>query len=238
MEATTEAETNGINLNAMAYSLHRLIRSMQAKRGFCWATNAQLAGIMHITSDYVSHLLTLLDRAGLVYRHIERDKKTKEVLYRQLYAFKEAEETATKKEVIEQLEADRTEEGQRRRLVHNGLNVGITTPKVLFAIKKYGVEAVENALICVKAASTSCNNPIKYFFAALNKAFKPAARAVKRYFGKAYADAKRHAVKIPAMPDVKEDEIAWQEGSLFKSLKPGVQAAILRRCNAVEAKEG
>ena len=238
MEATTGAETNGINLNAMAYSLHRLIRSMQAKRGFCWATNAQLAGIMHITSDYVSHLLTLLDRAGLVYRHIERDKKTKEVLYRQLYAFREAEETATKKEVIEQLESDRTEDGQRRRLVHNGMNVGIAPKKVLFAIKTFSAEAVENALICVKAASTSCNNPVKYFFAALNKAFKPAQRAIKRYFGKAYSDAKRHVVNLPAMTDVKEDDAKWQEGSLFKSLRPSVQAAILRRCNGVEAQEG
>lgn len=219
---------NGVILSAGAFSLHRLIRALQKKRGFAWATNAQLAEMMHYTSDYISHLLTKLDRAGLIYRHVEHDKETRAVLYRQLYAFPKAIENATKQEIITQLESDRTENGDRRRLAHNGLNIGIAVPVVVAAITRYGVEAVENALICVKA-STSCNNPIKYFFAAIRKSFKPTARAVKRYFGKAFSDAKRHAVTLPKMnPIIEAAEADWRDGSLFKSFSDEKQALLLR----------
>lgn len=198
---------NNTPLNSTAFHVYRVIRALQKQRGFCWISNEALAKEVRISKSYLSHLLTALDRAGLIYRNIVRDDKG-EISYRQMVAFKEAKETAVSQEEFDKLVADRTEQGFRNRLIANGKNINIAPTVILKAIMQYGAEKVDVALGITKA-SCSCVNPVKYFFAALKHGWKAGKRAAG-YIGQVFRDARRRKVSLP---DVKIEELHAEKSS-------------------------
>ena len=203
---------NNTALNSTAFHVYRVIRALQKQRGFCWASNEALAKEVKVSKSYLSHLLTALDRAGLIYRNIVRDDKG-EISYRQMVAFKEAKETAVSQEEFEKLLADKTEQGTK--------NLNIAPLVIMRAVMKYGAEKVDVALAIVKA-SCSCVNPIKYFFCALKYGWEAGKRAA-RYIGKVYMDARRVKVDIPKM---KLDEVVEASYAFDKTLSVKEKIAI------------
>lgn len=182
-------EINGQHLNASAMYLANKITMLQKKKGYCWASNQSLADMLDLSPGYISHQLTALERAGKIYRLVERDERTGEVVSRKLYAFKTVQDTAKTEETIKALEQDMTEDGQKRRLVANGLNLCISPMKVIGAINQFGIERVDEALSIVKA-SQGTRNPVRFFYKALYKAWKAGKRA-SSYIGTAFTGARR-----------------------------------------------
>lgn len=187
---------NNVELNANAFAVWEVIKKFQGKKGFCWATNETLAQKAKVSKSYISHQITRLVRAGLIHRHIEYDK-SRQILYRQLVAFNEAKETAVAEAEVQKLMEDKTESGPRNRLIENGKNVGIAPTLTMNAILTFGAKRVEEALAILKA-SNSAKNPIKYFYAALRKGFKPGKKASKQ-MGIVYTDARREIVPLPSV---------------------------------------
>lgn len=182
-------EINGQHLNASAMYLANKITLLQKKKGFCWASNKSLASMLDLSPGYISHQLTALERAGKIYRHVEYDERTGEVVSRKLYAFKTVQDTARTEETIKALEQDMTEDGQKRRLVANGLNLCISPMKVIQAINTFGIDRVDEALAIVKA-SASARNPVRYFYKALYKSWQAGKRA-QSYIGTVFTGARR-----------------------------------------------
>lgn len=217
---------NNIELNANAFAIHEVVRKFQGKKGFCWATNETLAEKARVSKSYLSHQITRLVRAGLIHRHIEYDEN-RQILYRQLVAFDSAKETAVAEEEVRKLIEDRTENGIRNRLISNGKNVGIAPSLMIKAILAFGTKRVEEAIAILKASS-SVNNPIRYFFAALNKGFKPGKKA-SRQMGIVYTDAARRIVPLPSVNFKEiEQEKEVAEFALDPSLTLQEKFAILR----------
>lgn len=230
-------EINGQYLNSTAERLAEKIICLQRKKGFCWATNAQLADMMNLSRGYISHELTYLERAGMIYRQVEYDERTGEVVCRKLYAFKHTQETALAKEKVEEMLKDASEGGQKRRLVANGLNVGIAPPKMIQAIMQFGIEKVDEALAVVKA-SNGVRNPVKYLYKALYQGWKAGKRA-QSYIGTVFTGARRRVVSqaksqaksakteylIEPMPVV--DKVVLVEGGIIENLE--VLKAKIRR---------
>lgn len=179
---------NNIRLNSNALHVRDKIIALQGKKGFCWASNRELAAMIGVSASYLSHQLTSLVRAGLLYRRLERDEHG-EIVCRQMVAFKKARDTALAEDEIKKLEEDKTEQGTRMRLVANGKNVNISPYSVIRAIKEFGAEKVDIALSIVKASNT-CKSPIKLFFAALRQGYR-AGKIALGYVGRVYTDAKR-----------------------------------------------
>lgn len=216
---------NNIELNSNALHVRDKILQLQAKRGFCWATNSALAKMIGVSKGYLSHQIGRLVKAGYVYRHIERDENG-EIAYRQLVAFKDAKETALAEAEVRKIEADRTEQGTRNRLIANGKNLCISKLSIIRAIMLYGAEKVDIALGIVKASCT-CRNPLKLFWAALKKGYK-AGRIALGYIGTVYTDARRRAVNLP---EFKLEEIIeeYKEAEEYKGLSIKDGLALLKR---------
>lgn len=197
-------EINGQKLNSTAQRIAEKIRCLQKKKGFCFATNAQLAGMMNLSAGYISHELTYLERAGKIYRLVERDDRG-EVTCRKLYAFKHTEETALAAGKVEEMMKDESENGQRRRLCANGANVGIAPTRIIKAILQFGIEKVDEALSIVKA-STSVRNPMKLLYKALYEGWKAGKRA-QAYRNTVFTGAKRRI--ITEVRDAKAEKIEY-----------------------------
>lgn len=187
---------NNVRLNSNALFIHRLIRALQQKRGFCWASNETLAKQAGVSKGYLAHQLSALDKAGLIYRNIVLDDR-KEFVYRQIVAFSEAKETAIAEAEFKKLIADKTETGIRNRLIVNGRNLCIAPQLIIKAILKHGAKRVDEALAIVKASHT-CISPIKYFFKALKEGWTAGKRA-SRFIGEVFRGAQRRIVNLPKL---------------------------------------
>ncbi len=220
---------NNIRLNSNALHVRDKIIALQGKKGFCWASNKELAKMIGISASYLSHQLTSLVRAGLLYRRIERDEHG-EVVLRQMVAFKTAKDTALAADVVKMLEDDKTEQGTRMRLVANGKNVNISPYSVIRAIKEFGAEKVDVALSIVKASST-CKNPLKLFFAALRKGYN-AGKIALGYVGQVYSDARRRVanpMRHTVSEVVEEVVVEKQTAEKYKGLSIKEGLALLKQ---------
>ena len=176
-------------------TLWQRIKLLQHKRGYCWATNEQIAEMLHISASYVSHLITDLVRLGCVARQVMYREDTHEVVGRMLLAFDEPKETMDEAFAsLVKIAQMRDEKGQRMRLAMNARQVGLNPNTVWEATLKYGIARVDQAMANIMASST-VKNVYAYFYGFLQQGWQCGKRA-QRYVGKAYA-TKRHA--MPAM---------------------------------------
>lgn len=198
---------NNTRLNTNALYVRDKILMLQKKRGFAWITNKQLGKMLGVSGGYISHQITALCRAGLAYRHIERDSNG-EIAYRQLVAFRAAKDTALASEEIKRIEADKTEQGTRIRLIANARNLGISPSAVIRALIKHSADKVDEAL-CIVKASCTCKHPLKLFWAALVKGYK-AGKIAAGLVGSVFKDARRRSVKLPEYKaeEIKQDKTA------------------------------
>lgn len=194
-------EINGIIINSSHIRVHELIRRWSKNGGFCWANNTTIAEKLSLSRSYVSHLITDLNRAGLVGRKLTFSDR-REFEMRQLMSFDEKDVLT-----VEQADArveERAEKNEKRaeknRLMHNARLVNIAPSRVAEAIAKFGAEKVDEALSIVRA-SNSVANPYAYFCAALKKGWKAGTRAAK-LMKKEFSGGVKRTLSKPA----KEDE--------------------------------
>lgn len=168
---------NGIRINSSHIRVRDLIKKWSHTAGFCWASNVTIAEKLKLSKSYVSHIITDLNRAGMIGRKIcFSQEKTFES--RRLMAFKEVVTMEVANKKVDEKIKDNIEKAEQRRLVENGKRVGIAPAGVMRAIKQFGRDKVDEALAIVRA-SNSVTSPYAYFCSALKKGWKAGKKATK-----------------------------------------------------------
>lgn len=174
---------HGIRISGGHEIVFQKIKMLAKRNGFCWASNETIAALTGYSADYVSHIITDLNRIGWLYRRVELDNKNAFVAR----CLVPLDKLCTPEEMeakIAELEAKKDDDGIRNRLCKNGEILGISPVEIRRAIYRHGVQRVEE-LLCIIYASNTCKSPRGFFFDGLRKAYIIGKRA-KKWLGKVF----------------------------------------------------
>ncbi len=186
---------NGVKLNNTHLAVYNCVKRLSKKQGYCSAWNEQIGKdwMVNRSPDRVSHILTDLRRAGLVAVLCIYEKGRNFVKHRKLTIVGDFLKAVTPSLSSiatnnEELSYDSNnnkntntekQDAPIKTLMETAEKLGIGWQRVRFAIKTYGLKYVQEKMAIV-AASPSVRSVVGYFISALNKDYKPNARASKR----------------------------------------------------------
>lgn len=150
---------NGVRITSMHIAVYNAIKKLSHKHGYCYAFNQIIADMCMITKSRVSHIITDLVRAGMLYRFVRYADDKKTVILRELTVIPEdvykmantepdaepdGEKMQSLAEIVENYVAQHrmSDEQQRQRghVFSMARRLGVAPMFIVSIVLKYGKE--------------------------------------------------------------------------------------------------